>query len=260
MARESTRAYLSYDEGVAKRTSVSSVSSVSGASGARILIAEDDLNDARLLQRTLQGAKGASFEFRYVERLADAITWIESGWPDVLLLDLLLPDSQGMETVERARGAGPVLPIIVLTGVPQIELGDALAPFGVHDYLVKGETSPQVLLRSLRYAIQSMELAISVRRHQADLLALQALMDVTAFHLTREGEVHFIGEETPSREQVITPAVIDELGACFASHLEEGHRVAVRVQGGSAHVLRAGPDDLLVALTRRPTSTLHRGR
>jgi len=233
---------------------------VTGTSAARILIAEDNLNDALLLQRALEGAKGASFEFRYVECLTDAITWIESGWPDVLLLDLLLPDARGMETVERARAASPVLPIIVLTGVPQIELGDALAPFGVHDYLVKGETSPQVLLRSLRYAMQSMELSISLRRHQADLLALQALMDVTVFHLTREGEVHLIGEETPRRAQVIAPAVIDELGACFTGHLEEGHRVAVRVQGGSARVLRAGPDDLLVALTRGPTSTSRRAR
>jgi DNA-binding response OmpR family regulator len=254
MARELTHARLSYDDDVAKRIAVS------GATAARILIAEDDPNDARLLQRALEGAKGANFEFRYVECLADAIAWIESGWPDVLLLDLLLPDSRGMETVERARAAGPALPIVVLTGVPQIELGDALAPFGVHDYLVKGETSPQVLLRSLRYAIRSMELAISLRRHQADLLALQALMDVTAFHLSREGEVHLIGDETPNRTQVIAPAVIDELGSCFADHLEEGHRVAVRVQGGSARVLRAGPDDLLVALTRGPTSAAHRQR
>ena len=233
---------------------------LSSSGAARVLIAEDNLDDARLLQRALQGANGANFEFRYVESLAEAISLIESGWPDVLLLDLLLPDARGMETVERARAASPALPIIVLTGVPQIELGDALAPFGVHDYLVKGETSPQVLLRSLRYAIQSMELALSLRRHQADLLGLQALMGITAFHLTREGEVQLIGEEAPSRADAIAPGVIRELGVCFAGQLEEGHHAAIRVSGGSARVLRAGKDDLLVALTRRTPATSYRGR
>jgi CheY-like chemotaxis protein len=227
---------------------------------ARVLIAEDNVHDARLLQRALQGANGANFEFRYVERLAEAISLIESGWPDVFLLDLLLPDAQGLETVERARAASPVLPIIVLTGIPQVELGDALAPFGVHDYLVKGETSPQVLLRSLRYAIQSMDLAISLRRHQADLLDLQALMGVTAFHLTREGEVHLVGEEASSRTDAITPGLVKELCVCFGDELEEGHRVAIRVSGGSARVLRAGKDDLLVALTRLAPSPSYRGR
>jgi CheY-like chemotaxis protein len=233
---------------------------LSTPNAARVLIAEDNLDDARLLQRALQEANGANFEFRYVERLAEAISLIESGWPDVLLLDLLLPETQGMETVERARAANPVLPIIVLTGVPQMDLGDALAPFGVHDYLVKGETSPQVLLRSLRYAIQSMDLAVSLRRHQADLLSLQALMGVTAFHLTREGEVRLLGEEPSSRTDAIAPSVVRELSVCFADPLEEGRHVAIRVSGGSARVLRAAKDDLVVALTRRATSAWYRGR
>src|SRR5580704_15442665 len=94
------------------------------ANPVRILIVEDNPKDAELLQWMLRSAKGGNFELRCVGYLAQAIELILSSWPEVLLLDLTLPDSSGVETIERARAAGPDLPIVVLTGRRQDELMD----------------------------------------------------------------------------------------------------------------------------------------
>src|SRR5271154_6641258 len=155
---------------------MSSRSGISWSGGRliRILIAEDNSDESALLQRELGRAKGAHFEFRTVQRLAEAVPVIQSGWPDVLLLDLSLPDCHGLQTLEQARAADPTLPIVVLTGLPAVELGDAPSRLDVQYYLMKGEASPQVLLRALRYSIQSMGLTLALRRQQEDLMALQA--------------------------------------------------------------------------------------
>ena len=215
----------------------------------RILIAEDNPDDLCLFERALQSARGAEFEVRSVERFADAVQVIRSNWPDVLLLDLSLPDSQGVETARRARAEAPGLPIVVLTGIPHLELGDAPLNTDVQDYLVKDQTTPQVLLRALRYAIQSMDLATSLRQCEADFLALQSVLDVETFRLTRDGEVTFTVEPVDGIPQVIGPDVLGKLMARFSSGFEEGDRTVIRVSSGrSAHVLRCGPDELFVAL------------
>ncbi len=222
---------------------------------ARILIAEDDRDEALLLERTLERGKGSHFEIRFVETVTEAVALIDERWPDVLILDLTLRDSQGAATVERARAADPSLPIVVLTGFPEIELSDAL---GVQDYLIKGETSPQILLRALRYAIQSMEWTTALRQSRADLRTFQSLLGVTAFRLTRGRRVQAIGEVSVAALREIEQEKIIEALSSYFDRLDVGHRTVRRISGRTAYVLRANSDELFVALKRRTARRVER--
>ena len=96
------------------------------------------------------------------ERLADEPV-------DCVLLDLSLPDAQGLEALAGVRAAAPDAPVVVLTGMPQDALALQALDAGAQDYLIKGETPGPVLVRSIRYAID--------RRHEERKLALLAMSD-----------------------------------------------------------------------------------
>jgi signal transduction histidine kinase len=119
----------------------------------KILLIEDNQADAVLLAEVLKGAGGA-FELSMRQRLADGVELAQRESFDLVLLDLTLPDSSGLGTVRQAVGALPHLPVVVLTGVEDEQIGlDALRA-GAQDYLVKGCMSADTIARSARYAIE----------------------------------------------------------------------------------------------------------
>ena len=119
-----------------------------------ILLVEDSPSDAALLQESLSAAGPSQFEFTHVESLTEGLARLAERRFDVLLLDLSLPDSVGRETFLRARAAAPDLPIVVLTGAADEEIGFDAVRQGIQDYLVKGQTDGRQMARVLRYAIE----------------------------------------------------------------------------------------------------------
>ncbi|MCU4741584.1 response regulator [Halobacteria archaeon AArc-m2/3/4] len=130
-----------------------------------LLLVEDNADDARFVERLIhehqstQRAQGSDrlIEIRsidHVDRLADATDRIGTGPPDVVLLDLLLPDSAGLETVESMVERAPTVPIVVLTGQDGGDIGAEAIRSGAQDYLVKGTITGDLLFRTLRYAIE----------------------------------------------------------------------------------------------------------
>ena len=124
-----------------------------------ILLVEDNPGDARLVRemladatdRTRDGEAGPAFT--HVDRLADALEHLEAGGVDVVLLDLGLPDSAGLETLETVREHAREVPIVVLTGLADETVGDRAVQEGAQEYLVKDELTPPLLRRSLRHAM-----------------------------------------------------------------------------------------------------------
>ena len=129
----------------------------------RLLLLEDNSADAELLQAALAEFAPGDFAITRVERLADALARIGTGQFDALLSDLGLPDSTGPATVQAIAARAPELPLVVLTGMKDDDLGRAAIRHGAQDYLVKGEAGGALMVRTLRYAIERKRLEIGLR-------------------------------------------------------------------------------------------------
>jgi len=146
----------------------------------RILLVEDNPADARLLQEAL-AETAEPFDVSHVELLQAALDRVASEPFDAVLLDLFLPDSRGMETVERATAAVPQAPIVVLTGSDDEAVAIEAVRRGAQDFLVKGFADGRSLARAIRYAVERKraEEALVAARAQAvhERNRLEALME-----------------------------------------------------------------------------------
>ncbi|HEX6539769.1 MAG TPA: GGDEF domain-containing response regulator [Candidatus Dormibacteraeota bacterium] len=135
----------------------------------RILLIEDNAGDARLVQLMLDDGGEGGFTVNHVDRLAAAWPPIRAGSIDCALVDLSLPDADGLEGVDQLIESAPDLPIIVLTGRDDLDLAIAALQHGAQDYLIKGRVDSGLLSRAVRYAVE--------RKHAEVALAHQAMHD-----------------------------------------------------------------------------------
>src|SRR5271169_5452947 len=118
-----------------------------------VLLIEDNPGDARLIVEMLKEADGDGFTLECVARLSVGLEKLTSYPADVVLLDLTLPDSSGLETFVRFQAKFPMLPVVILTGLNDEETAVQAAQAGAQDYFVKGTIEGPALGRALRYAI-----------------------------------------------------------------------------------------------------------
>ena len=125
----------------------------------RVLIVEDEPTDALSVRRSLlrPGAGEGRFEVRHATTLAEGLEWLRREPADVLLLDLGLPDSEGLDTVVRSRVRAPNLPLVVLTGSDDPNLAARTLEAGADGHLVKGDVGERILPRVLLQAIERRE-------------------------------------------------------------------------------------------------------
>lgn len=118
----------------------------------KILLVEDSESDAFLLRDALEQSGQEGLELEVADCLQEALDRLDQEHPDLLLLDLGLPECEGMETLERIQARAPDVPVVVLTGLDDDALALEAVREGAQDFLVKGRLAPVDLLRSLRYA------------------------------------------------------------------------------------------------------------
>jgi len=138
------------------------------------MLVEDNPDDADLLLEYLSMADELPCEVTQAVRVRDATRMLAEGDFDVMLLDLSLPDSQGLDTVQRVRAQNPNIPIVVMTGLDDQMVAFEAARFGAQDYLVKGKVDPEGLARSVRYALERGKTEQELRRHRDHLGELVA--------------------------------------------------------------------------------------
>ena len=119
-----------------------------------ILLIEDSLTDADLLQETLEETGENQFDLLQVESLRDAFLALEQNSPDLILLDLSLPDGLGLDNVRKIHAAAHKIPLLVLTGLNDQQVALEAVRQGAQDYLVKGQIDGALLVRAMRYAIE----------------------------------------------------------------------------------------------------------
>jgi len=134
----------------------------------RILIVEDNPGDARLIREHLSGARvtgtlAPAFQWVVADRLAAGLARLAEGGIDVVLLDLSLPDSQGLDTFVKAQAQAPDAPMVVLTGLDDEAVALQAMQAGAQDYLVKGRIDGSLLSRAVRYAVERHRLRAELR-------------------------------------------------------------------------------------------------
>ena len=133
------------------------------AGRVRLLLIEDNPEDAGLVREILSGDQGARFGVEWVPTLLPGMVRLGRGDIDMVLLDLSLPDSRGLEALTAVRSCAPNLPVVILTGLEDAFLAHEAVRCGAQDYLIKGELSGGALARILSHAML---------RHQKQAAAL----------------------------------------------------------------------------------------
>ncbi len=129
----------------------------------KILLVESEEDYFDQLQEGLGAAHSGVLELEWVSELGQALARLTQGGFDAVLLALELPDSQGMVTFDRAYAFAPDVPIIVISNEADEEAAVSTVQGGAQDYLVKSESGPSLLVRSVRHAIERHRLFSALR-------------------------------------------------------------------------------------------------
>ncbi len=164
----------------------------------RLLLIEDNPADARLIREYVRDAE-PTWDLVWRETLDEGIVVARHGGVDVVLLDLSLPDSHGIETFYRLRRDFRSAPIVVLTGIEDEQLAAFALRQGAQDYLAKAEMTGLLLRRVVRYAIERFQSQATLehvyrdtRKSHDDLLAIMNMLDLGIVTLDGEGQVTFM--------------------------------------------------------------------
>src|SRR5580658_2534783 len=119
-----------------------------------LLLVEDNPGDARLFRETFKDQGSHDTELTHVKSIFEAEKYLAAHSVDIIILDLGLPDAQGLEAVRRVHAAAPRVPLVVLTGLDDESLATQALQEGAQDYLVKGQIETRGLLRALRHSVE----------------------------------------------------------------------------------------------------------
>jgi len=160
-----------------------------------ILLIEDNPGDRRLIREMLAEAGNVTFDVQYADHLRAATEYLGQNGVEVILLDLGLPDSQGLETLRKVYAQASEMPIVVLTGLNDEMVGVQAINEGAQDYLIKGQVDTQLLRRTIRYAIERKQAEERERRLQVQLSLSNRL---ASLGLMVEGIAHEINNPLAS--------------------------------------------------------------
>jgi len=144
----------------------------------QILLIEGDPVDARRLVRMLRTGAGLKFRLRRAHQLRQAKRHLQNGRADVALIDLSLPDAQGLEVVVEAQRTAPCVPLVALSGTADDGLAAQALQLGAQDFLVKSEINPGQLARAVSFAIARQQAQLHLR-------SLSLMDELTGLHNRR---------------------------------------------------------------------------
>jgi two-component system, cell cycle response regulator len=219
-----------------------------------ILLVEDNPGDTRLFTEALKEAYASNFDLVHCSSLAQALDRLPTAHPDVIVLDLGLPDAFGIDVVRRIRMRAPWVPVVVLTSRVDEALGLQALHEGAQDYLIKGELDERLLARALRYAIE---------RHRMQVaLQSESLMDELTKLYNRRGFMALAGSHIKSAQRTRTSLALVFIDLDGMKHINdtlghpEGDRALIEAAGllsksvrQSDILARFGGDEFVLLLT-----------
>ena len=217
----------------------------------KILLVEDDAGDAMLLRQML-AQRSAEFDLTHVTRLDGALVRSHQQRFDVILLDLSLEDSEGIETFTTLRDGGSTAPIVVLTGFDDETTAVQAVREGAQDYLVKGRVDADLLVRAIRYAIERQKTLAELENANRQISDFTAMMA----HDLRSPLVNVIAIGDMLNEGLFGP-LADEQKKWLGRVVSSGHKLVAlvtnfldlsKLEAGEMQVIKR-PADLAQLLT-----------
>ena len=198
----------------------------------KILLIEDNLGDARLLREALAELAEPRFELVHSETLVQGLEFLAKSDPDVVLLDLGLPDAQGLEAVRRTHSAAPAVPIVVLTGLNDDAAAIHALQVGAQDYLNKNQITSALLWNALRYAMER-------QRVQLEVLNLARIDDLTGLN-NRRGFMALAEHHSKMSYRTGKPFLVAFIDLDRLKHINDtfGHQEGNRALVDATHVLK----------------------
>ena len=152
----------------------------------------------------LEDAADDLFQIEQVERLSAAFERLAAGGIGVVLSDLSLPDSHGLDTFVQLHARAPQVPIIVLSGLNDTTVAVQAVHQGAQDYLIKGQVDGQLLVRAMRYAIERKRMSEQLARYAEELRSKNALLEAD-FNMAREIQEIFLPHQYPTFPHSVSP-------------------------------------------------------
>jgi len=161
----------------------------------KILLVEDNPGDVRLIQEWMSEIRDVSYQVDSFRRLSEALDYLDRQKPDIVLLDLGLPDSQGLDTLLEFRTYSPEIPVVVMTSLDDEATAIEALRHGAQDYIVKKIVHSRMLWRVIRYAFERNRLAGALQKSEEQYRAL--VENATeAICVVQDGMFKFVNPKT----------------------------------------------------------------
>ncbi len=197
-----------------------------------VLLVEDNPGDQRLIREALAETNHANIRLEPVDCLQAAQAALAKQGYDLILLDLALPDSAGLETLDKAGEAAPDTPIVILTGLDDVNTGIQAVRAGAQDYLVKGELTGHLLVRAIHYAIE--------RQRMREALRILSLIDELTGLYNRRGFMTLAEHQMrlSRRKQSAFYLIFADLDGMKIINDTHGHKEGDQALIQTAHLLK----------------------
>ncbi len=159
-----------------------------------ILIIEDNPGDALIINEMLKEVYADNFTVDHFKRIKDGLEHVNEDF-DIMLLDLNLPDSQGIETFNTMNKHAPEVPIIILTGLLDEDLAINIVSEGAQDYLVKGQIDKQLLSRSIKYSIERKRIEIDLRKSEQKYRSMVEKLESGLFLIDSQNKINYVNSQ-----------------------------------------------------------------
>lgn len=203
------------------------------ASRITVLLIEDNPADIRWIEETLAEADDASFELAWANHLSAGLERLAQGDIDIILLDLGLPDSQGLEAIPKIHQQASNIPVVVFTNTDEKHFSSKAMQLGVQDYLVKGNIDSHILTRTIHYAIERHRLVIDLEQKMQALQSSEArfrqIIENNAdgiIIVNGQGQVRFIN---PAAELLFGRSAENLVGEMFGFPVVAGENTEIDI-------------------------------